>query len=121
MNDFSRDNPSGQGLKRWWLHKRIIMGSIPLWGLLTVTLFKAVASDYAALVTFIGQPIVTTGLILFVGLFFYHASIEIRGCIEDYLNPPWFVRAFTVVVNMAAAFFALLGIVCILNIALGGN
>jgi succinate dehydrogenase hydrophobic membrane anchor protein len=120
MKNFYNDRASGEGLKRWWFRKRVIMALIPLWGLMAFTFVKAATSDYDALVAFIAHPVVTTGLILFVVLFFYHAFYEIRGCIEDYLTPPWFVRAFIVVVNFAAIFLALLGVVSILKISLGG-
>lgn len=121
MTDFLHGNASGQGLKKWWLRKRVIMGLIPLCGLVISLFLKASGAEYAQVVNFIAHPVVTTGLILFLVLFFYHISVEIVGCIEDYLSPPWFVRSFIVVVHMAAIFFALLGIVCILKISLGGS
>lgn len=112
---------SGTGFANWWLHKRVIMGMIPLGFFLAVTFLVASTSTHAQLVAWFAKPCVAVATILFLILFFYHAAIEIKGCIQDYIEPQWFVRAFVVVVQLAAVFACSLGVFAVLKISLGSG
>jgi succinate dehydrogenase hydrophobic membrane anchor protein len=111
---------SGTGFSHWWFHKRVIMGMIPLAILMLVTFLVAADAGYHEMVEWMSRPWIAVSSILFVMVFFYHASVEIKGCIQDYIDPEWFARGFVVAVQLAAVFVAALAVFSILAISLRG-
>ena len=76
-------------------------------------------SGYADARTFVAQPLNASLMAAFVVMAFYHAQLGVQVVIEDYVHG-WLELAAQVVVKLACFFAALVSLLAIVRITLGG-
>lgn len=108
------------GTEHWWEQRMTSLALVPLGLWFVFSLAAMAGADYAAVQAWIASPVTATLLILFIGIAFHHAAAGMQVVYEDYV----YNEAARLVVIIATKFaFFLLAVLCIvsvLKIALGG-
>jgi succinate dehydrogenase / fumarate reductase membrane anchor subunit len=79
----------------------------------------ALPADYAVLVGWVQQPLVTVALVLLVIAVFYHAQLGLQVIIEDYISSHARRTVVLLLSNLLCLFFGTVGVVSVLKIAFG--
>jgi succinate dehydrogenase / fumarate reductase membrane anchor subunit len=98
-----------EGVGHWWAHRLTALALIPL----TLWFAAAVAAmswaGHAAVVAWVGSPLVAGLLILLIVATFHHAYLGLQVVIEDYVHHEgWklalllFVQAFSILLVLTA-------------------
>jgi succinate dehydrogenase / fumarate reductase membrane anchor subunit len=111
---------AGDGTAHWW-QQRVTAVALALLGLwFAFSLIGADLGDRAALLGWIGQPLNAALLVLLVLTAAWHSQLGTRVIAEDYVH-----GAFKVPLLMALQFIhaiaAAVGVVAVLQIAIGGR
>lgn len=107
------------GVRNWWMQRLTAVALVPLSLWCVVSILSMVGADHATVSQWIGSPLVTVLLILFIVALFYHAQLGMQEIIEDYVHTEWLKVTSGIVLKFAAI---LLGIVCavaVLKVSLG--
>ncbi|NHA15264.1 succinate dehydrogenase, hydrophobic membrane anchor protein [Thioalkalivibrio sp. XN279] len=112
--------PAGDGTSQWW-QQRVTAVALALLGLwFAFSLLGADLGDRAALVAWIARPLNAALLVLLVLTAAWHSQLGTRVIAEDYVH-----GALKVPLLMALQFVhaiaAAVGVVAVLQIALGGR
>lgn len=107
------------GLGHWWHQRLTAIALVPLSLWFVNAVLARLRDDHAAVVNWIASPFVSTLLIALILSLFYHAKLGVQVVIEDYIHDELCKMAALVVMKLAFAFGALLGIVAVLKISLG--
>jgi succinate dehydrogenase / fumarate reductase membrane anchor subunit len=105
------------GSHHWWHQRVSAVALIPLALWFATAILGHLDDSHGEIVNWIGSPFVTVllaGLVLGV---FYHAALGLQVVIEDYVHGEFSKVATLIVVKLALAFGALLGVVAILKIS----
>ncbi|MEE9157314.1 MAG: succinate dehydrogenase, hydrophobic membrane anchor protein [Gammaproteobacteria bacterium] len=108
-----------EGVRNWWMQRLTAVALVPLSLWFVVSILSMVGADHATVSQWIGSPLVTVLLILFIVALFYHAQLGMQEIIEDYVHTEWLKVTSGIVLKFAAI---LLGIVCavaVLKVSLG--
>jgi succinate dehydrogenase / fumarate reductase membrane anchor subunit len=106
------------GTSHFW-HQRLtalLLVPLVLWIGLCIA---ALPADYAALVSWVQQPLVTVALVLLVIAVFYHAQLGLQVIIEDYISSHARRTVVLLLSNLLCLFFGTVGVVSVLKIAFG--
>jgi len=81
-----RNLVSAKGETKFWVLQRITgLGLIPL-GLWVVTsLINLTTSDYAQVKQWFNSPLVSSGILVFIGMTLYHEYLGLKVIYEDYI------------------------------------
>lgn len=107
------------GAQHWWHQRVTAVALVPLSLWFVTGILAHVGGDHAAAVAWIQSPLVTVLLIAFIASLFFHAKLGLQVVIEDYFHNETMKIALLVLMKLALAFGALLGIVSILKISFG--
>ncbi len=105
------------GSHHWWHQRLSAIALIPLALWFATTILGHLGDSHAEIVSWIGSPFVTVLLIGLVLSVFYHAALGLQVVIEDYVHAEFTKVAALIVMKLALAFGALLGVVAILKIS----
>jgi succinate dehydrogenase / fumarate reductase, membrane anchor subunit len=108
------------GAHHWWGQRLTAVALVPLVLWFVVSMSCAATADYATAAAWLQSPI-NAGLLLFlVVATFHHGQLGMQVVLEDYVHVEWMKIAGIVLVKFAAVVLALISIVAILRVALGG-
>ena len=108
------------GSKHWWHQRVTAAGNLLLATWFVVSLFRLPSFEHAAVVQWIGSPIVAVPLILMTISVFYHLRLGLQVMMEDYVHEEAGKVIFVLLLNLYAIAGAALAIFSILKIAFGG-
>lgn len=89
-----------------------------LWFVLSLT--AVVGADYAIASEWLRRPFNAALMIALVGCLFYHAHLGLRVVIEDYVHAPALKVTTLLVLKFALAMLALVALLAVVRIYLGG-
>ncbi|WP_340313776.1 succinate dehydrogenase, hydrophobic membrane anchor protein [Rhizorhabdus argentea] len=108
------------GSMHWWRQRVTAVGNLLLVTWFVVSLFRLPSYEHAAMVQWIGSPIVAVPLILMTISVFYHLRLGLQVIMEDYVHEEGGKVFFVLLLNFYAIAGAALSIFSILKIAFGG-
>lgn len=108
------------GSMHWWRQRVTAVGNLLLVTWFVVSLFRLPSYQHAAMVQWIGSPIVAVPLILMAISVFYHLRLGLQVIMEDYVHEEGGKIFFVLLLNFYAIAGAALSIFSILKIAFGG-
>ena len=79
----------------------------------------ALPPGYEELLAWVGQPLVTVGLVLLIGTTFYHAQLGLQVVIEDYVSSHARRTVVLLLSNLLCLLFGIVGVVSVLKISFG--
>lgn len=108
-----------EGVGHWWQQRLTALALVPLtlWFGFSVALLGS--GDYYTVVDWVAYPVNAVLLILMLAIGFWHGALGLQVVIEDYVATEWKKMTLLLLVQFAAAVFALAGIFAVLRIALG--
>jgi succinate dehydrogenase / fumarate reductase, membrane anchor subunit len=77
----------------------------------------ALPVEYATLLSWVRQPLVTVALVLLVIAVFYHAQLGLQVVIEDYISSHARRTVVLLLSNLLCLFFGTVGVISVLKIA----
>ena len=108
------------GVHHWWWQRLTAVALVPLTLWFVFSLVSLAGADHAAVVAWMRSPVVAALLIVFVSVTLFHAQSGLQVVIEDYVHIEWVKMAGLIGVKFAAVVLAAIGIVAVLQVALGG-
>ncbi len=108
-----------EGVSHWWRQRLTALLMLPLVVSLALCAAALPQANHAAFITWVGSPLVSVCLILLIGAMFYHAQLGLQVVIEDYVSTHWLRTTGIVVVSFLCLFFAVVGVISVLKIAIG--
>jgi succinate dehydrogenase / fumarate reductase membrane anchor subunit len=109
-----------EGSGHWIAQRLTAVALVPLslWFLCAV--IRVPFGEYAEARGFIAQPMNGALLAAFVLALFYHAQLGLQVVVEDYVHTRWVEVALQIAIKFTCFFGALLSLLAIVRIALGG-
>lgn len=103
-----------------WLNQRITaIALIPLMFLFIGMLLRILmAKNYSEIAVILTNPFWATALIAFILVGFYHGALGMQVVIEDYVHAEKSKMLLLIVMRLLAGFFAIMGVLSVLYIAL---
>lgn len=111
---------AGSGTEHFWMQRVTAIALVPLSIWLVVSLIGLTGASHATVTTWIGSPVVTAGLILFIVTATYHLKLGIETVVEDYVPVPWQKVAALMVNLFACSLIGLAAILAVLKVSLAG-
>ncbi len=108
------------GAHHWWAQRLSAIALVPLFLWFVASLVFVATADYATAKEWVSSPYNSALLILLIGALFYHAQLGMQVVFEDYVSTPWLQVASIILVKFLALLLAVVAIVAVLSIALGG-
>ncbi len=108
------------GAEHWWRQRVTAVGNLLLVTWFVVSLFRLPSFEHAAVIGWIGSPIVAVPLILLTISVFLHLRLGLQILMEDYVHEEGTKAAAIIALNFYAIGGAALAIFSILKIAFGG-
>ena len=108
------------GSHHWIVQRLTAVALVPLslWFLFCVA--GTVGTQYAEARGLIAQPLEASLLAAFVVALFYHAQLGLQVVVEDYIHTKWLEVALQVAIKLACVFGAIVSLLAIVRIGLGG-
>lgn len=104
-----------------WLGQRLTgIANLFLVSWFAISVAALAGADYATIVWWVRDPIVSVLLVVLVGTMFWHLRLGLAVAIEDYLEGGGAKFAAIFAVNALSLLAAIAGILAILKISLGG-
>lgn len=104
-----------------WLAQRLsALALVPLMLWLVVSLVTLAGAEHAAVVAWLGNPLVAVLMVLMIAAGFHHAQLGMQVVIEDYVHTEWLKVASIVLVRFAAAALGVAAAFSVLKIAFSG-
>ncbi|KRB86700.1 succinate dehydrogenase [Sphingomonas sp. Root710] len=108
------------GSMHWWRQRVTAVGNLLLATWFVVSLFRLPSLEHAAVLQWIGAPLVAVPLILLTISVFYHMRLGLQVFMEDYVHEEGSKVFCVLLLNFYAIAGAALAIFSILKIAFGG-
>lgn len=109
-----------EGVNHWWAQRVSAVALVPLALWFVCSLVSVVHKDYAGMVAWMGYPLNTSLLVLFLSAMFYHAKLGLQVVIEDYIHCEVRKLIALLVVKFGLALLAAASIISVLRLAFGG-
>ena len=74
------------GVQAWWLERVTAVALVPLTLWLMASLIAFGGRDYAAVISWLSDPLVTLLLVLLLLALFVHLALGLRVIVEDYVH-----------------------------------
>jgi len=109
-----------EGVGHWWSQRlsSLLLMPLVLWFGFSVAFLPQ--ANYTELVNWISSPPVSVALVLLILAVFYHAQQGLQVVIEDYVSIHWQRTTAIIVVSFLCLLLAVIGVIAVLRIALGG-
>lgn len=108
------------GVKHWWMQRLTAVAMVPLVIWFAFAVASLAGADYAHVQAWIARPLVAGLLVLLIGTLFFHAQLGLQVVIEDYVHAKAAQLALLIAIKFVAILLAVVGILAVLRIALGG-
>ena len=109
-----------EGTAHWWSQRLTSLALAPLTLWFAVSVAALAGADHAAMVLWIGHPVVAGLLILLVITTFYHSYLGLQVVIEDYVHHEGWKLGLLLLTKSAAILLALTGALSVLLIMFKG-
>lgn len=109
-----------EGVNHWWMQRVTAVALAPLALWFVASLLYVVHADYDAMVAWVGRPVNTVLLALFLFTAFYHAMLGLQVVIEDYVHGEGAKIVSLLVMKFLLVLLGALSIIAVLRIAFGG-
>jgi succinate dehydrogenase membrane anchor subunit len=111
-----------EGVQHWWAQRLTAAALVPLavWFVVEVVALAGAGADRAALIAWLRQPVAAAAWVLLLLATFYHAALGVQVVIEDYVERDGLRLALVILTWLGAVLLAVLGIVSIVKLSLGG-
>ena len=108
------------GVQHWW-RQRVTAAALLVLGIWFVLLVLSLLhGGYAAAHAALAHPLNAALMIAFLIALFWHMQLGVQVVIEDYVHTRWVALMLQILVRFFAVLAALLAIIAVLRIALGG-
>ncbi len=107
------------GAHHWWAQRLSAIALVPLALWFVASLVSVASADYATAVAWLGSPLNSALLVLFIGAAFYHAQLGMQVIFEDYVSTHWLQVTSIILVRFLAILLAVISIIAILRTAWG--
>ena len=108
------------GVQHWW-RQRVTAAALLVLGIWFVLLVLSLLhGGYAAAHAALAHPLNAALMIAFLIALFWHMQLGVQVVIEDYVHTRWVGLMLQILVRFFAVLAALLAIIAVLRIALGG-
>ncbi len=108
------------GVQHWW-RQRVTAAALLVLGIWFVLLVLSLLhGGYAAAHAALVHPLNAALMIAFLIALFWHMQLGVQVVIEDYVHTRWIGLMLQILVRFFAVLAALLAIIAVLRIALGG-
>jgi len=108
------------GFSHWWWQRVTAIALIPLTLWFVYSVLCLVGGGYDTASAWLSSPINATIMLLFVLTGLYHGQTGMQVVIEDYVHITWLNLALLLLTKFAAVAMAVLSIISVLKVALGG-
>ena len=108
------------GFDHWWWQRLSAIALVPLCLWFVYSLISLVGEGQAQAQAWLAQPLNATLMISFVAAMLFHAQTGLQVVIEDYIHSKWLNLTLLISVKFAALMLAVLAIISVLKIVLGG-
>jgi succinate dehydrogenase / fumarate reductase membrane anchor subunit len=108
-----------EGVGHWWALRVSSIALVPLTLWFVAAVIGLAGADRVALVEWLHHPAAAVLLILVLIATFYHAALGLQVVIEDYLGHEIVRIGLMIIMRLAAAVLAALGIFAVLKLSLG--
>jgi len=105
-----------EGVGHWWAQRTTAIALVPLSLWFVVSLLGALGGDYESTRQWLSSPLVAAATLGLVIALFYHAVLGLQVVIEDYVHEEAAKIAALLVMKLAFALAALIGLVAVLKI-----
>jgi succinate dehydrogenase membrane anchor subunit len=109
-----------EGVQHWWAQRLTAVALVPLAVWFVVEVVALAGADRAALVAWLRQPAAAAAWVLLLLATFYHAALGVQVVVEDYVARDGLRLALVILTWLGAVLLAVLGIVSIVKLSLGG-
>jgi succinate dehydrogenase / fumarate reductase membrane anchor subunit len=107
------------GTHHWIVQRVTSIALIPLTLYFLWQLPHIVDADYASFITWIRDPVVAIGLLLYIVTAFYHAALGLQVVIEDYVHTPLFKFGALLLNQILFFFLAVSGLYAVIRLSFG--
>lgn len=108
------------GTGHWWAQRLSALALIPLAVWFVGSVIAMAGADHAAMMAWIGSPVVAGFLILLIVATFYHAVLGVQVVIEDYVHHEGMKFAAIIALKGAAIVLGLAAVLAVLTILFQG-
>ena len=108
------------GFSHWWWQRVTAVALIPLTLWFVFSILRLVGGSYDAVSAWLSSPLNASIMLLFVFTSLFHAQTGLQVVIEDYVHTKWANLTLLLLTKFAAALMAVLSIISVLKVALGG-
>lgn len=108
------------GTEHWWEQRMSSLALIPLGLWFVFSLSCMAGAEYGAVRAWMAAPVTATLLVLFIAIAFHHVASGMQVVFEDYVQNEAARLISIITVKFLAVVLAVLCIVSVLKIALGG-
>ncbi|MBT8115948.1 MAG: succinate dehydrogenase, hydrophobic membrane anchor protein [Arenicella sp.] len=108
------------GFSHWWWQRVTAIALIPLTLWFAFSVIGLIGADHARVMAWLGSPINATIVLLFVLTALYHGQTGVQVVIEDYIHTTWLNLTLLLFVKFASVIMAVLAIISVLKVVLGG-
>lgn len=106
------------GTHHWWMQKVTAVALIPLTIWFVASVVQMTGADYVMAVSWLGSPVVSVLMILFITTGLYHLKLGIQVVIEDYVHGEALKLFSMILVTFACVVIGAVSVFSILQIAL---
>ena len=109
-----------EGTGHWWAQRLTAVALIPLMLWFVASIAGMAGAGHAAVLGWVGSPVVAILLILLIVAVFHHAQLGLTVVIEDYVHGEMTRLAAIIVVKLAAFALAVAAVFAVARIAFRG-
>lgn len=120
LNEARGLGSAGTGSAHWWAQRLTAAALVPLTIWLVVSLLTLAGGTHEEFVSWLRNPLSTTMVLLLLITLFYHVTLGLQVVAEDYIHINVLKIGIVVAVKFACIVCAVLGVVAVLRVALGG-
>lgn len=108
-----------EGVDHWWAQRITAIALVPLTVWFVIAVLELIGADRGALVDWLHHPLPAVLWILFLAAAAYHGALGLQVVIEDYVENEALRLGLMIVMKLAAALLAALGIYAVLKLSFG--
>ncbi len=111
---------AGSGTRHFWMQRVTAVALVPLTVWLVASLIELVGAGHAVVAAWIGSPIVTAALVLFLVTSLYHLKLGIDSVVDDYVYVPWQKVTIQLANIFGCCLIGLAAVLAVLTISFSG-
>ena len=108
-----------EGTHHWWMQRVTAVALVPLTLWLVVVIIRLSSAGFEQANDFVANPLVMVGLLLALGVMFYHAQLGLQVVIEDYVHTEWLKLTSLIGMKFTCVALAVASAVAVIRIGLG--